>query len=359
MGRGIGLKWFLLATLVVGVGGGLALKLLYEDPHTFRAGLSLVGYGGGLLAVVSAALLGVIRRVSAWESVRCAACSEPLRERAPAPELICPACQQTITSLSDLEFEPKPKRRWRLIGLLIASVLLPFGATVTSALVFPNGNLYAPLDNTRLIDQHFVNRVDHPWGWRALDRRLAAGRLSSEEVERVFEIVIAWIRSQKQAGNAMPHLAWGGSFLGSPRAHQLVDPVLESKLAREFSTVQVQVAAATTRGDGETHVQLNVAPWAPFAPNLFIGAFWDVESVVVDGEAVDWNRSGGDPSHLVIPADAGIDARSGDLEIEVRIEVGLVPAAGSTRAEPVHKPRETWGDPLQRWIETATWKRFR
>jgi hypothetical protein len=226
----VSLRTFLVVVLAAGLTLGILGQLCRRQPEIFMAvvsGLSTVV--PFLLAIGTVLWLGY-HRSPVWSLPMCAGCRRDLRWLDLRVMTTCPQCGADLTAPKGVAFVRGGYRSGRLIAWGIFLVFMP-AAGLGSLILFrtvagPSSQGLGLLTNQEVIQQRLLPQVDQPWVWQELERRLAAGRLSQQEVEDAIDILIGHMKASKPNGWDQP-FSWQNGFLkAASSAGMISDPVL-------------------------------------------------------------------------------------------------------------------------------------
>src|SRR6478672_3339586 len=130
------LKTYLLGMCGIGAFGGIMGKLLLESPETFLSVLTLLStVVPFLLAVGTVIYLGL-----------------------------------------------RSERRPKLVAWGVFLLLMPLTVFLFHIIVLPTGQPMRLLTTRRLIERRLPDHVEEPWVWQELERRMAKGGLTADDV---------------------------------------------------------------------------------------------------------------------------------------------------------------------------------
>lgn len=351
---GFNLKWFLIASLVVGCGGGMALRLLRHEPQMFQAIVGSACSLGALMILVGGAIKSGFRLRSRWEAPHCAACDKPLRETSPEGAVTCPSCGQSVTRLDQLRFERTPKRDRKLLAHLAVAALLPLLGGLTLAVCFPAGRTYAPMPTELLIDEQLPANLENPLVWDELRDRLAAGELDAEDAEAILAVVTEWARVSLPKGQPF-YLPWASRLLEDPAFRAMTSEASLVELAEAGFKLSAKLLVVKEQ-DVRHLVEIAVVRPTPGPPiDLGVRPVWELKELSVDGEPVEYRPSSRtwvtQPGSHVVEVEGLKPGQVVEAEVEINYYRGKTDFTSLVAAP--RESRDMLGEPLKSRTETA------
>ncbi len=226
----VSLRTYLIAVLAAGLTLGVMGQLVRSRPEIFLAVL----YAGStvlpfLLAIGTVLWVG-LHRSPTWSLPACANCGRDLRWLDLNQVTVCPQCQADLAAPKAVAFHRKQYRSGRMIVWGMVLLLMPVvgigGAMLVSIAAGPSSQGLGLLSTKELLQKRLAAQVDEPWIWRELEQRLAAGKLTQQEVDDAVNILIAHMKTTAPGGWDQP-FHWQGDFLKAASAAGMIsDPVL-------------------------------------------------------------------------------------------------------------------------------------
>ncbi|TWT35686.1 hypothetical protein KOR34_05800 [Posidoniimonas corsicana] len=121
----------------------------------------------------------------------------------------------------------RPLALWA-IALALTPVFGGLAASTLQSMARGPGGL-GMLSTSRLINAELPTRIDEPWAWDELQRRLASGDLTAEQVNDAVRILVKHMRATKPGGFDEP-LNWQGRFL---------DPAINSGIVTDQTLIDL------------------------------------------------------------------------------------------------------------------------
>lgn len=156
-----------------------------------------------------------IRGVPTWSDPKCSKCGYDLRWVKPEVNVVCPECGADLKAARAVRFGDYQRRPpLILIGsaVMLATVALPVGLwLVLSISRAPARGPARPTTPTKALIANLATTAAQPWDWNELDRRLAGGQMSGQEVAAAIDQLINNLKSQGDVASQPLH--WSGRFV--------------------------------------------------------------------------------------------------------------------------------------------------
>ncbi|QDU58024.1 hypothetical protein [Aeoliella mucimassa] len=302
----ISLKWMLLLLLVIGAGGGLLGRAFFWHPQVFQAVV-------GLLATIVPFVLAI-------------------------GTLIVLGIRQRRKSIA-------------LWGAMLACMpVLGFGMLFLSE--YLNSGGMGVLSTKQLIAQRLPQQFDEPWVWNELTSRLAAGKLTAEQVDDAIDELANQMTASKPNGWDSP-LSWQGDFVEQADAAGMISDASLFALCDAFYGTQAKLDPLPRLREGKPsfNVRLNFgSPWGGNS-RLPLELAWHLQAIRIDGEAVEFreNHRGGQDWMGVIEG----DFEKGEYKAEFDIVAAYIDRDKLLGVNASRLKIEQWPKPRQRWGQTV------
>lgn len=287
----ISLRSFLIATTVIGVGGGILYRLLTYDPETFRATIQGVGTIGAVLLLLVVAVRAALTPRGVWSEPCCQGCGAELKASRPTDHITCNGCQAKLSRLDQIKFSPVHLYDNFTLQWIAVAVLLPFLCGAIVLICFPGGRTYAPMSTDQLIATELKGR-ENPFAWKELEQRHASRRLTSAQVDAALRGVATTLQGQRDALQGALHLPWAGNFVRDPSATALASNEALSDLAAAVyqPTLQVDVVPAERLNSNTQGRVIEISVTSPgTGPFMEVGlkVNWVSTKVAIDGVPIE------------------------------------------------------------------------
>jgi hypothetical protein len=306
----ISLRNWLLVVGVFGVVVGIMTRLLFREPETFLNVLQLAATAGPFVLAVGTII---------WIGLR-----------------------------------STPRRRGLVIWGSVLLITPPLTALVVS-LLMPTGNPLSLMSTQRLIAVRLSQKMDEPWVWQELERRLQRGELTSADVDDAVEQLTIYMRQTQPTGWNQP-FAWQHSFLELARQKGLIsDPVFLDLCAAFFGVQPAVRLINPTLSEGDTRFNLSIDYGTPWADQSGLGVklVWDVKRIELDGKPVtvrNFNKHFGRQAQIF--AEASLPAGQNNLIVE--LESAIIDEARLQGANLDTLKASQWPSARKRWTSEVT-----
>lgn len=331
----VSLRAYLLIIPILGALIGIGGRLLSTNPELLQNTLQVLGMPVAFLASLATLFWAACRKPSPWSNPTCAACGVSLSRRAPDQCKQCPNCQAELQQLGSLKFAtPAQHKRFRIWALSL--VALPFVCGGIGLLLFSGNRPISYLSDTRLVEERLPGKIDEPWVWQELERRVDRDILEAGTADRAAKLLIE--REKRRVGPTKPY-HWLGSFL-----KKVIDG---DKLSAEVKQELFDTIIGTPKLSMST---LN-SPQSNLNPRISLDTWSkhnlrqlgrDIEMLVtgvrLDGEDIDpqraARRNGWKQNDIHLPLLGPWPKGEHELEVDVALRQSLQnPQAGTTDFE--------------------------
>ncbi len=272
---------------------------------------------------------------------------------------VCPCCGGELAVPKGLVFHRKAYRSGRLIAWGIALLLMPLvglgGLLLFRLAAGPSPQALGLLGNQELIQQRLLPQVDQPWVWRELEQRLAAGKLSQEDVDDAINVLVSHMKATRPAGWNQP-FPWQGDFLKkASSAGMISEPVLIDLCDAYFGKKAVLDPTQRIRENAKNiPVVIHYGNTWGQQSGLGVMLLWDVAEIQLDGKPARFRRTlktdndwMGDVEHA-LPA--------GQHELTADVQCAYVDAAQLVGLNVHQLPTRSWPEARKRWKQVVSVK---
>jgi hypothetical protein len=248
----------------------------------------------------------------------------------------------------------KRERRRELVAWGVFLLLMPILVRGTVSLLWPRQDPLRLLSDERLIETRLPNRINEPWIWDELERRLSAGDLSKEEVDAAVGQLISHMKTARPQG-WQSSLPWQKDFIVSARQARLLSDETFFALCDAFFGTQPVLPPINPIFKTARQFPLGVDFGNPFSnlSGLSVDLLWQVAGATIDGKPVTLeqiHKSGQNWRGRVLG-----EFSPGDHELKIKIECAYVDSSSYTAMNVHSLPIEQWPKALKRWkLEVTT-----
>ena len=347
------IRTMLLTVTVVGAVLGVMVKLLLVKPELFFQVLGIASTVGPFVLAIGTIAWLALKRRPLPSQVLCARCKHSVPSGDPKQMPHCPECQADLTLSGALLAVLERKRRWGLLGWAAALLLMPLVVPLAYMVALPSGNPIQILSTQRLIDDRLPAKIDEPWVWDELKRRLKQVSLSQAESDAAVRKLITHMKRTRPTGWGQP-MHWQEDFLQAAiQAKVISDEVLIDLCDAFYGTTPV-VQPLRPIKEGKSDFQLRIDfgnTWGELkGPGLVL--LWDVDRVLVDGKPLKVQRL-----HKFNESWSGQcrgELAPGQHKVTVEIQCGYVGAGKLAGVDQDSLKVERWPEARKRWKKTVT-----
>lgn len=309
-GLRISLKMLLILLLAVGAGIGLLGRLFLSNPQVFFAVV------GGLSTIV--------------------------------PFLLA------ISTIFVLGFRGKRQGLMLWSGLLILMPIIGISVIFFGQRFVGSSPSNLAVQNTQmLIEEQLRKRVNEPWVWNELERRVTTGSLTAEQADEAVGVFIAHMKSSKPEGWDQP-LHWQDEFLkAATQAGLISDPVMY-ELCDAFYGPKPVIRPLPRLRAGDSGFDITIKYGSTWSNNsgLDLQLVWDVNQVLVDDKPVEAKRShrSRDSWHGQCKG----DLTAGEHKIAVEVEAAYIDNKKLIGLSTHDLPKKNWPIAAKRWKQTVS-----
>lgn len=355
----VSLRTYLIAVLFAGLVLGVLGQLYRHQPEEFlivlTVGTTVLPF---FLAIGTVIWIG-FHRSPVWSLPVCSACRRDLRWLDLNEVTNCPQCGADLAAAQALAFSRKRYRSGRMVAWGIVLILMPaiglMGSLSFRMIAGPGPGSLGVLSNQEIIQKRLLPQVDQPWVWQELERRLAAGTLSQQDVDDAVKVLIAHMKTTKPKG-WNDTLSWQRGFLRSAASAGLIsEPVLISLCDAYYGT-KAEIERLPRLRESSKDFHLEIAYGSHWTNSIGVGVthLWEVVVVRLDGKRLDFRQTGKSSGHWsglhqgLLPA--------GAHELTVEIECAYVDTALLTGLNTNELPSKLWPEARKRWTQTLATK---
>ncbi len=354
---------FSLRTMALAVGGlgaffGVMTKLLIEKPEVFFQVLTILStIVPFLLAIGTILWLGCWYKPNPVNPI-CAKCFHVLRDVVPSATPVCPHCGAELFQPRAVEFARNQKgRRWALAAWGVALLLMPLLISATRLIAWPSGDPLRVLSTERLIKERLPSRVNEPWVWDELERRMNSGALSSQEASDAVRELISYMTSASPNGWKQP-LPWQGKFLRRATQGKLISDELQFELCDAYYGTEPKLTPLKMIGGGTNNdFQIEIEHgtiWDGNQYGLGVALLWNVKEVLLDGNRLQMTQLQKNDFKWWAHYQGKLEP--GEHKITVEIECAYVDPITMKGRDMNKLPINNWPPARKRWTKTLSGK---
>ena len=355
----VSLRTYLIAVLAAGLTLGVMGQLLRSRPEIFLAVL----YAGStilpfLLAIGTVIWVG-LHRSPTWSLPACANCGRDLRWLDLNQVTVCPQCQADLAAPKAVAFRRKQYRSGRMIAWGVVLLLMPVvgigGAMLVRIAAGPSSQALGLLSTQELLQKRLVAQVDEPWIWRELEQRIAAGKLTQQDVDDAVNILIAHMKATAPGGWSQP-FHWQGGFLqAASSAGMISDPVLLDLCDAYYGTKATLQPLPRVREDsGSFNVELDYgSPWnGQFEAGVTL--VWEVASIRFGDKKLTFREThkGNQDWHGLCEG----PLPRGERDLVIELDCAYIDANQLAGLNVNNLPAKNWPKARKRWKQTLSTK---
>lgn len=310
-----------------------------------------------------------LRGRAVFSAPTCAKCGYDLRAMnfMSADIATCPECGAKLDTPRAVSFGRL--QRWR--GMIVAGIVMLVLPWLSLLLLIPtmrSARGMGPAASASLSNQALLAKlpttIDEPWDWRELERRLAAGTLSTTEAESAIAALTTRLVAQRAKGQPTTYLPWSGSFVKAALQLQGFDAKRKQAFLQAFHGVpKVTMRKVMRQNDLRVQVQYSTSDFEGMQ------SCWVLNKVVADGATPmtvkDRYRNGPDHPDMRSGSERyshhewqlAEPLSPGEHELVFVFDMGVVPAGAQFRGMDGRPgSAEKWPSPVAQWQETITHK---
>jgi hypothetical protein len=316
----------------------------------------------GLIGIIGILMLaaGILIFILGWRGrpalslPRCTACGYDLRGQDPQRSSRCPECGGDLASANAVSFG-KFQKRPRMMLLGGAMALLPLLLLGVSLLQAAMGIQWSDYRSNRSVIAHVSETVD-PSDWMELDRRLAKGKLSAQDVTAAIDQLITHLNSLPQKGQSP--LVWCDSFVGRVDSGGLISDEQYARLSDAFYGKDPAITGPARICAGQ-----------PWRFDIKYGGGWNLPNMKLikalagaelgDGRKLELNKSNtwGLSAEGPFPLQDGLalPAEPGDYKVTLHVDLGIVPQVSRyATSDGRPGPAKLWPPARRKWSKDVT-----
>lgn len=355
----VSLRTYLIAVLAAGLVLGILGQLVRHQPAAFLGVLTACTTALPFFLAIGTVIWIGFHRSPVWSLPVCSACRRDLRWLDLNEVTNCPQCGADLTTAQALAFSRKRYRSGRMIAWGVVLILMPaigiMGALLFRTVAGPGPGSLGILSNREVIQKRLPPQADQPWVWQELERRLAAGALSQQDVDDAVKVLIAHMKTTKPNGwNGT--LSWQDGFLRSAASAGLIsEPVLISLCDANYGTkAEIEQLPRLREGRGDFHLRITYG--SDWGNSIGVGVthVWEVVAVRLDGKRLDIRQTEKSSGHWSGFHQGPMPA--GEHELTVEIECAYIDAALLTALNTNELLSKHWPEARKRWTQTVATK---
>ena len=304
----VSLKVLLLVLLAIGAGFGLLGRLLRHDPRMFSA------------------VVGVLSTIVPY-----------------------------VLAVGTILWMGRKRRQFGLLAWGIFLILLPFIGfgvmALTQMYAGPSPGNLGMQSNADIINKQLPTRIEEPWVWQELERRLAARSLSKEEAESAVGKLIAHMKASKPNGWDRP-LNWQSDFLKSASKSGLLSDQLLADLSDAYYGPTAKIQPLKRLREANRGFDIDIQYGSNWASDTVPALLWQVDRVLLDGQPIEFkqnyrNSRGWSSKH------EGKIAK-GDHDVTCEITCAYVDRSKLIGLNVRRLPATRWPKPIKKWKQTIS-----
>ncbi len=351
------LRTFLIATCTLGVGSGLIGRLFLDNPDAFLAVISVLSSIVPFCLAIGTIFWIACGRKSVSLAPVCGKCGHELRSADPDDMTRCSQCETDLTEPGGISFTRVGGRRWGLAIWATMLLLMPVIGGVTMVVaerLYGSGpGRMGILSNEEVIEIRLPKKIEEPWVWRELGKRLAANSLSKEEANKAVKKLIAHMTTKRPQGWNQP-LHWSKEFLTpAVQAGMVSDKILVEFCDALHGTKPV-IGPLRQLREGQRNFNIEIEYGNLWERNSGVGValVWEIDQILLDGKPIQVRQNhkhGRDWSGTYqgnLPA--------GDHELAVEVHGAYIDESKLIGLNVDSLPKNRWPKALKQWKTSVT-----
>lgn len=304
----ISLKWMLILLIALGTGAGLLGRTFFRHPDVFRA-------------IVMA----------------------------------CSTVVPFLLAIVTLFVVGKRHKRRGLVwwgSLLLAMPFFGFGLLAVGERYLGSGpGGLGVLTTSQIIQQRLPNQIEEPWVWQELQRRIAAGKLTSAEADAAIKALTKHMVTKKPQGWDHP-LNWQQGFLQDAAAADLISQQQWLEICDAFyGKPQLNPLPRLRAGPVDLSLRLDYdSSWDDHS-GLPYKLIWASKRMLVDGEPVKFENQRRGRNDWLGQLRGNLEA--GDHELIIEVEAAYVDRDKLLGIDANELPANRWPQAAKRWTHTV------
>ena len=238
-------------------------------------------------------------------------------------------------------------------GLLL--LITPALGGLAHLILLPNGQPIRVLSTQRLIHDRLAARVDEPWVWNELHRRLELGELNEAQVGEAVSMLGDHM-SKKRPGGWIQPLHWQDDFLRAARQQELITDEDLIALSEAYFRMEPRVSSSSFRigqpGKRKYMVELEFGNEWESSSGFDVAVLYDVVSLTLGGKPispVSGPQKGPTNWNAGVTLDLVPDSQELVIDVEMAfIEFSKLKGLNRNKLTPAQ-----WPQPLKRWTSTV------
>jgi hypothetical protein len=261
-----------------------------------------------------------------------------------------------VATIVSIGLRSVPKRR----GLIVwgcALLLSPIVMLGLMVLFLPSGNPLQLMTTHRLIANRLPLDAQSPWVWQELERRLTAGRLTSEQADAAVAQFADYMTTSNPAGWKQP-ITWQKQFLTNVMQAKMISNDTLLKLLDAFYGRYPKILPVSPASPLSPRFSLAVEygnTWGDHS-GLGVALAWHVKEVQLDGVPAAISRA--HKHNNIWDGTCEANLTPGEHEVSVVVEAAYIDS-GNSGGPPINGtsldnvPPNQWPKARKRWTTTV------
>jgi hypothetical protein len=353
----VSLRTYLLAVLAAGLTLGILGQLFRHQPELFAVVISVLSTIVPFVLAIGTVVWIGFHRSPVWSLPICASCRRDLRWLDLNEVAACPQCGADLTAPKALAFERSRYRSGRMIAwgflLLMIPVIGIAGTILYSTVAGPGPGGLGMLSNQEVIQKRLLPQIDQPWVWRELERRLAAGKLSQEEVEDAVKVLVRHMKATKPNGWDQP-FHWTDEFLKAASSADLISDSVLLDLCDAFYGTKAKLQPLPRVRENGRGFRVDVEYGNHWQSRFGAGVelLWEVSSICLENKRIHLRQLHKSESEWSGHYDGTLPA--GEHVLTVEIECAYIDTKKLVGLSTKDLPAKRWPEARKQWTQTVS-----